>query len=59
MLKGLEIKGFWKTGHGYSESDTLKADIENSFRPKTASPILKLREVFPGQKMCGRVVAEH
>ena len=34
--------------------DALKLDIENSFRPKTASHILKLREAFSGQTIFGR-----
>mgnify|MGYP000065455029 FL=1 len=34
--------------------DALKPDIENSFRPKTASHILKLREAFSGQTIFGR-----
>ena len=34
--------------------DTLKPDIENTFQPKTASHILKLREAFPGQTIFGR-----
>ena len=32
----------------------IKADIENVFKPKTASHILKLREAFPGQVIFGR-----
>lgn len=34
--------------------EILKPDIEKSFRPKTASHILKLREAFPGQTVFGR-----
>ena len=34
--------------------DDLKPDIEAVFQPKTASHILKLREVFPGQTIFGR-----
>ena len=34
--------------------EKIKADIEESFRPKTASHILKLREAFPGQTVFGR-----
>lgn len=37
-----------------SDIDALKSDIENDFRPKTASHILKLREAFPGQMIFGR-----
>lgn len=34
--------------------DGLKADIQNVFKPKTVSNILKLRETFPGQTIFGR-----
>lgn len=34
--------------------DVLKPDIEKNFKPKTASHILKLCEVFPNQKIFGR-----
>ena len=34
--------------------DTLKADIENIFQPKTANHILKLREAFPDHAIFGR-----
>lgn len=34
--------------------EAIKADIEKTFRPKTASHILKLREAFPGQTIFGR-----
>ena len=34
--------------------ETAKADIEAVFQPKTASHILKLREIFPRQMIFGR-----
>ena len=34
--------------------DGLKQDIQNVFKPKTVSNILKLRETFPGQTIFGR-----
>ena len=34
--------------------EALKPDIEKLFQPKTASHILELREVFPGQTIFGR-----
>lgn len=37
-----------------SDIDALKPDIANDFQPKTASHILKLREVFPDQRIFGR-----
>jgi fido (protein-threonine AMPylation protein) len=39
---------------GKPDIDTLKPDIENTFQPKTANHILKLREAFPGQTIFGR-----
>lgn len=33
-----------------SDIRVVKPDIEKRFQPKTARHILKLREVFPGQK---------
>ena len=37
-----------------TDIDGLKADIQNVFKPKTVSNILKLRETFPGQTIFGR-----
>lgn len=37
-----------------ADIETIKPDIEKRFRPKTATHILKLREVFPGQSIFGR-----
>ena len=56
----LHISGAFKeTEKSYIEIskpdiEVLKADIEKNFQPKTASHILKLREVFPGQAIFGR-----
>ena len=49
----LHIRGTFKEIEK-PDIDTLKADIENGFQPKTASHILKLREAFPGQMIFGR-----
>lgn len=49
----LHISGIFKEIEK-PDIDALKPDIENSFRPKTASHILKLREVFSGQTIFGR-----
>lgn len=37
-----------------ADIETIKPDIEKRFRPKMASHILKLCEVFPGQEIFGR-----
>ena len=49
----LHINGTFK-GIEKPDIDALKPDIENYFQPKTASHILKLRELFPGQTIFGR-----
>ena len=49
----LHISGSFK-GIEKPDIDALKPDIENYFQPKTASHILKLRELFPGQTIFGR-----
>ncbi len=41
-------------GTSKPDIDAFKADIENVFQPKTASHILRLREVFQGQTIFGR-----
>ena len=49
----LHIRGIFKETEK-PDIEAEKPDIEKWFQPKTASHILKLREVFPGQTIFGR-----
>ena len=49
----LHIGGAFKEAEK-ADIETIKADIEKMFQPKTANHILKLREAFPGQTIFGR-----
>ena len=49
----MHIRGIFKETEK-PDIETEKPDIEKWFQPKTASHILKLCEVFPGQTIFGR-----